>query len=284
MTVSTSRRVFIFDSARLRSHLFFWYMSTHAAFQPIYHPFVMAAMFGPEHIAQYLKHSQMRQDEIDTHRSMPGMDATFESDGKQFIKNIEEADKTGKIVLANEHWYNILDRDLVIKIIRGEVTEPSSFGENPTILSLDLLNTIAPIILIRHPALSVNSIYRSALAMSKQRPGDEDFDFLTMNKPLRMLFDWFKSQGKQPIVVDAEDLLWRTNEMSKNLCARLGISPEGLRDQWDPTPKEKLDKMNPIAVMLTQDIQASTGIIRPEQKVRSAVELDIDVADFNSAR
>ncbi|KXT16660.1 hypothetical protein AC579_8056 [Pseudocercospora musae] len=39
---------FIFDSTRLRSHLFFRWLSTHPNVYPIYHPYVMAAMFGPD--------------------------------------------------------------------------------------------------------------------------------------------------------------------------------------------------------------------------------------------
>lgn len=269
--VDTQRlRIFIFDSTRLRSNLLFRYMSTHDAFRPIYHPFLMAAMFGPEELAQHLKHSQMRQSELENRGALPGSDATYESDRNQFLENVEEAEKDGKVVLSNEHWFNVFKKDLVIKIIRDEIEEPSGLGKNPTVIPDETFETFTPMILIRHPALAIHSIYRSALVFTKQRPGDEDFELITMNKPIRILFDWYSAHGKQPVVVDTEDILWRTDEMSKNLCARLGIDPAGLSDKWDPTPKEQLDRMNPVVLMLTKDMQDSKGIIRPEEKVSEA--------------
>jgi hypothetical protein len=40
--------IFVFDSMRTRSHLFFRYLSTSEEVYPIYHPFVLAAYLGPE--------------------------------------------------------------------------------------------------------------------------------------------------------------------------------------------------------------------------------------------
>ena len=108
--------------------------------------------------------------------------------------------------------------------------------------------------------------------MSKQRPGDEDFSLITSNKSLRLLFDYFKAQGRQPLVVDAEDILWRTHGMAKNLCTALGggggiIDPTGLSDTWQPTPKEQVERMNPADYMLTKNIRDSSGIERPAAQV-----------------
>jgi hypothetical protein len=40
--------IFVFDSMRTRSHLFFRYLSTSGEVYPIYHPFVLAAYLGPD--------------------------------------------------------------------------------------------------------------------------------------------------------------------------------------------------------------------------------------------
>jgi hypothetical protein len=104
--------------------------------------------------------------------------------------------------------------------------------------------------------------------MTAVRPGDEDFDMICMNKPLRLLFDYFRAQRRRPVVVDAEDILWRTEDMSRCLCASLGtIDSRGLHDTWEPASQEEVRLMNPVMVMMMKNILESSGIERPSEKV-----------------
>ena len=259
--------IFIFDSTRLRSHLFFRYLRTSAQVSPILHPYLSAAMFGPNHIAQYTRHSEMRQKELDVDLAPLMNNDTYESSAEQFTKAVQAAHKDGKVPMANEHWFNCFKIDFVLGLIRGEIQKPEQLGRNPTHLPYEIFDSLKPIILIRHPALSIRSIYRDALKITKQRPGDEDFDGICMNRPLRILFDFFCAQGRQPVVVDAEDILWRTEEMTRNLCAAIeSVEAGSLSDKWKPTSQAEMDRMNPLVVMLTKNILESSGIERPSEK------------------
>ena len=56
--------------------------------------------------------------------------------------------------------------------------------------------------------------------------------------------------------------------MTENLCAVLGsIDPDGLSDKWEPTSKEEMDHMEPLVVMMRENILESSGIERPDEKV-----------------
>lgn len=137
---------------------------------------------------------------------------------------------------------------------------------NSTVLPDSVFDSLTPIVLIRHPALVTDSIYRGALELTQQRAGDEDFSLIASARELGLLFDYFKDIGRRPIVVDGDDLLWRTSEMSSALCKRLGIDAAGLSDTWAPVSEEQIAKMNPLVYMLTKDIQESSGIQRPHSR------------------
>ena len=258
--------IFIFDSTRLRSHLFFRYLSTSAQVTPILHPYLSAAMFGPDHISKYMRHSEMRQKELDVDLAPLMGEDTYQSSSEGLSRSVKTAHEAGRVPMANEHWFNCFRIELVLGLIRGEVQKPEQLGRNPTHIPDELFDSLTPIILIRHPALAIRSIYRDALQITKQRPGDEDFDGICMNRPLRVLFDYFRARGREPVVVDAEDILWRTGEMTRNLCAGIkGITPESLSDRWEPTSPAEMERMNPLVVMLTKNILESSGIERPSR-------------------
>ena len=260
--------IFIFDSARLRSHLFFRYLTTSPSTFPIQHPFVPAAQFGPECMIQHLRHSEARQKELDEQKATIFGNDTYQSCREAFESAVKEAHQNAKVPVANEHWLLLLRIELVLGLLRGEIQEPAQLGRNPTHLPDEIFHSLRPIILIRHPALAISSIYRDALNLTKFREGDEDLDVICVNRPLRILFDYFKAQKRRPIVVDAEDVLWRTEEVAKNLCAALGtIDPTTLSDRWEPKSKEEIERMNPYVYKVTQKIVESSGIERPREKV-----------------
>jgi len=268
---TSNPRIFIFDATRLRSHLFFRYISTHPALQPIYHPYLTAAMFGPEALKNLLAPSPTRAAEMgltpEVQQAIFTSPETYASSTERFLDALTRAEKDGRVPVANEHWFNVFRKELVWDLVRGKQT---SISKNPTAIPDAVLQTLTPIILIRHPTLVVDSVYRAALAFTGHQPGDEDLDLITSNKELRMLFDFLQSHGQRPIVVDGDDLLWRTEEFSKALCERLGLDAEGLSDRWEVVPQKEIDKMNPALYMFTRDIQHSSGIERPAVRVSLA--------------
>ncbi|KAK3722487.1 hypothetical protein LTR37_002479 [Vermiconidia calcicola] len=261
-------RIFIMDSPRLRSHLFFRFLSTSSQLAPIYHPFMIAAMFGPEEVWQHMKDQSFRKINLGEECKPVYDDATFENSQEAFVEAVGAAEKEGKVVLSNEHWFNLLKTDVFVDLVRGNVPEPAGLPKNPTHIPNDIFETLTPIFMIRHPVIAVRSLWRDAQWFSKQLPGEDDFDVIVLNKYQRLLFDFFKAQGRTAIVVDGEDILWRTQDMVKGLCAALGggIDPAGFSETWDPTSKEELERMHPVIATLTKDIQESRGIGRPDVK------------------
>jgi hypothetical protein len=272
--------IFIFDSTRLRSHLFFRWVSTSPNVQPIYHPFLMAAMFGPERIEPRMRHSEARRKELEEDLLPLYGDDTYASCKQQFIKTANDVQTRGKIPLANEHWFNVFDTKIVLDISRGNISEPQQLGDNPTYLPDEMFHALSPVILIRHPINAISSIYRTALQVTKKRPGDEDYDLINLNEPLRLLFDYFNQKGRQPIVVDGDDVLWRTDELSTKLCAFLGLGH--LNQTWEPTSEEQINAMNPLVYKITEDIQLSRGIQRPDRPQPSEPDLDTAVNNWTT--
>ena len=138
---------------------------------------------------------------------------------------------------------------------------------NPTVMPDHLLNELTPIILIRHPVLQIESVYTSMLAYSQCRPGDENFDLITSFQYHRLVFEYFRlSRGITPIVVDGEDILWRTEELAEKLGKAIGVDPAGFKGSWDQLPKDWWSS-SPFVLAMTKTIHESTGIERPRKGV-----------------
>ena len=177
----------------------------------------------------------------------------------------------GKRLFTNEHGICMLKHEIQRDLIRrgDEAFPPFDYKvPNPTFTPDALLESFTPIFLIRHPVLQVDSIYRSMTVNSECRPEDEDFDIITSTRHSRWLFEYFRHArgGRIPNVVDGEDVLWRTQELSDNLCRALDLDPSGLKDKWDRLPEEKRSP-NWFIDAMTATMHQSTGIERPVKQV-----------------
>lgn len=105
------------------------------------------------------------------------------------------------------------------------------------------------------------------------RASDEDFEILCSYGPMRRLFDHYRSQGVEPIVVDGDDIVFRTEEVKGVLAAKLGVKEEGLRETWEEWPEEDRHE-NPLMKMFLSTIYASRGIERPEGGKRREWDLE----------
>lgn len=102
--------------------------------------------------------------------------------------------------------------------------------------------------------------------MSTLRHDDEDADIIMSYKFLRCLFDLFRERGQEPIVVDAEDTLWRAKEMTTNVCARIGLEVGEVRETW----KKVEDGERTGNAMIREwlgTMYESEGIERPDVRV-----------------
>lgn len=160
----------------------------------------------------------------------------------------------------------LLRQDVLYAHLQGNNFTTEQLGRNPTNLPDWLFETCTPIIIIRHPALQVESLYRSVKNVSLTRPGEEDFDWLTSLRYCRLLFDLFKAQGRTLVVVDGEDVISRTKEMTTNVCKAIGVDPSGVKETWEPTPETERHS-NPIVSAFLDTIYNSTGVQRPSEMV-----------------
>nr|POF00399.1 hypothetical protein CFP56_75680 [Quercus suber] len=256
---ATPQCIFLFDMARCRSHLFFRYLSTHPEVLPLWHPFLPAFLFGPERFTLRTKNS------FEGEWIPPSEGGSTYSDmTKIFLDVVKNTGEKGKILVANEHCQMVLKQDVTLSIIRGS-WDGQIPRSNPTVIPDQIFATLRPIFIIRNPVFSVPSSYISFSETSQIRTGDEDWTTIIDLRLPRMIFDYFKANsGATPIVIDGDDIVWRTSEVGKKLCQELKLEYGGLSDVWEPVPEDQRSPWSVIRHFL-QTIDASTGIERPSQ-------------------
>ncbi|KAK4507725.1 hypothetical protein PRZ48_001460 [Zasmidium cellare] len=276
--------------ARHRSHLFFRYLSTHPDLEPVYHPFMDAFMFGPERITRLTKNSAARKTDLETELST----ATYDRAETDLLRRATGANEKvrsqchylpnadalsqGRILLANEHCQMIVKQDIVFSLVRGP--SPVTMPANPTVIPESIFQSILPVFVIRSPLHVIPSIYASSIATMALSPSDEDWKILTGIVTQRLLFDHFRTAlNRTPVVIDGDDLVWRTEEVRRGLSKALSIDPAGLSDTWEPLPKE-LQHPNPLIQAFTSTINTSTGIERSESGPPPELPLDVVVSQW----
>ncbi|KAK5163441.1 uncharacterized protein LTR77_010623 [Saxophila tyrrhenica] len=263
-TGNSPLRVVVFDNLRVRSHLFARLFSEHPRFSQIYHPFMMAGFLGPEGVLPKLRHSETRSKELAEDWQPLWVTDTHGSCRRQLEDDVARVEAAGKNIWVNEHSCLAIRQEVALAHLRGHQYTPQDLGPNPTYCPDWLFDTCTPMMVIRHPALSVRSLYDMAIQVQKVRPTDEDFVMCTSLHFCRLLFDLFKSQGRTPIVADGEDVVLRRKGMTDGVCEALGIDPDGVVEQWDPTPLDQRPQ-HPMIAAFTKTIHESHGIEFPNE-------------------
>lgn len=171
----------------------------------------------------------------------------------------------------------VYKQDITLALIRNQnVDIPVS--SNPTVIPNHIFDSLVPVFVIRNPIHAVPSNYIGFKETSKLRPGGEDWKLITGVPLQRRLFDHFRERnnGKYPLVVDGDDVVWRTAELRDNLCQALDLDSSGISSSWDVTPQDKRHEHSLIRYFL-QTIDDSTGIEypsgeRPEANLDKAYE------------
>ena len=82
---------------------------------------------------------------------------------------------------------------------------------NPTVLPESFMNSVHPVILIRHPALMIPSYYRILKEVHGAHVDDEDFPVNAIFRWSRLIFDYYRSlygdQGIHATVIDSSRML-----------------------------------------------------------------------------
>ncbi|OAA81566.1 hypothetical protein LEL_01111 [Akanthomyces lecanii RCEF 1005] len=144
---------------------------------------------------------------------------------------------------------------------------------NPTLLSDEMLLSFAPVFLIRHPALVVESYYRAIDFPPAPDLWRSNAPWSTSLHFTRALFEWYEAatlsspstvgaevgnlsiSKTHPIVVDADDIL--EGDTVQRLAEMIGMDPEQILQQWDAQSTEGLD---PGKKRFLKGLWESTGI------------------------
>ncbi|KAL1592870.1 hypothetical protein SLS60_011287 [Paraconiothyrium brasiliense] len=90
--------------------------------------------------------------------------------------------------------------------------------------------------------------------------------------PTSHLFDLLRSQNRTPLVIDADDLLFHTDRVTRALSDSLNLDASLLSEHWDVMPEEQRPK-DPVMRAWMATFHASTGIERPEKEDEKDVEV-----------
>lgn len=172
--------------------------------------------------------------------------------------------------------------------VEPEASSSASTGTNPTMLSDEMLLSFVPVLLIRHPALVVDSYYR---AKGFSNVADLCQSYVTYSTSMhftRALFEWYAATAASksasaavdiqlarkwyPILIDADDIL--EGDTVQRLAKAIGMDPDQILEQWEA---RSTDGLEPKKRRFVQGMWGSTRI----DKSKSSKGLDLE-AKFKS--
>lgn len=276
-------RLMLFDNMRTTSQAFYklWQSHPQLAWGRSYHGFAGHQQYGPDRVSLKLRHSNAMDEAIEEIWIKPFMEdkdiqkvypPVLEMAQQKFERDIQGSEADGRIFFGKEHIMFLTKQDVILSTLRREnkdtVFPPVS--DNPTDIPENLLKTLTPIITIRHPLLMIDSLFRTTHELTKMVPEDEDFEYESTLKWSRIMHGYFVDQlGTEPIVLDSEDFIYNTSTVTDKLCAIWRLDPDGVKDTWDPVPKEYWPKQD-ITTAYIGHMLASKGIERSEKVSKSS--------------
>jgi hypothetical protein len=161
--------------------------------------------------------------------------------------------------------------------VRG-VNKPTRSPLNLTFLPDEFLRTWHPTFLIRHPALMLPSLFRTAQIDIEldgvRRIKKEPYEVETTMRWIRTLHDFYLNhfgKGSQwPLVLDADDVMMHPELMTK-YAGLVELDPDKLRFSWDKASQEHVAKLRSAEKSMYSFFNASTGV----DKGRMAGSIDI---------
>ncbi|KAF4219369.1 hypothetical protein CNMCM5878_003288 [Aspergillus fumigatiaffinis] len=199
---------------------------------------------------------------------------SYQEHFNDLVQYLNRGTAQGKITFFKEHLHFILDLTVRSRFLFGvdSVTEqgwkmawPSShsiheshstmdLGLNDTLLPDDILETLSPVFLIRHPALAFPSFLRAyrdlhGVEASRSKDGELDFNMIMTLRWTRRLYERYvltregcsyyvdDDSMDGPIILDADDVI--TNpEVLVRFCKFVGLDASRLRFTWESIKPE----------------------------------------------
>lgn len=265
------------DSPRTTCQVFYKLFQSHPqlAWGRSYHTFSGYQLYGPDRLSRRLRHSDTVTRALEERWIQPyeaDTDAqavrppTLTAAQKLFCDAVESSERDGKTFFGKEHICCLLRQEVILASMRqgeeGEV-RPEEIA-NPTYLPDEVIKTLSPLLVIRHPLLVVDSAFRGLRKVTGMVPQEEDFEFQCTMKWTKILYDYFRHQlGITPTVIDSEDYIYRTSAVMEKLCAMYGLDPNGIQYTWDPVPEAYWPK-GEVAREFVGHVMSSKGLERAE--------------------
>ncbi|KAI1267047.1 hypothetical protein F5Y18DRAFT_381329 [Xylariaceae sp. FL1019] len=151
--------------------------------------------------------------------------------------------------------------------IRG-LDNPTRSDNNLTCLPDEFLKTWHPTFLIRHPAVQLPSLYRTAMREDmkldgKGRARREPYPAETTMLWVRSLYDFYRAHfgenSNWPIVLDADDVMTQPQVVVK-YAKMAGLDTSKLVFSWEKAGKEEMEKQSHTEKIMLSSVNASTGV------------------------
>ncbi|KAF9261010.1 hypothetical protein L218DRAFT_961927 [Marasmius fiardii PR-910] len=270
--------VFVFSHPRTRSHLLVRLLETHPLIADgILYAFRTADTGGPER--------RVKDGSIFAAKEV-SLEDTFQNCYDKLKEKFEDVRQKGYIPLAKDHIITILSASLVnaelpdafnethptIVDENNDNMEPmhselSPMYTNPTVLPKSFLASVTPVLTIRHPLRIINSTAGIFFRSLGARVDSPEFLLSSSLKWTRVLYDYCKSAGLDPVIVDGDELVRDTKVQMTKLCALICVDGSLIQYEWNP--KGSYTEMNEEMKenIFMQVLYKSTGVVRDEVRI-----------------
>ncbi|KAI1431869.1 hypothetical protein GGR50DRAFT_689383 [Xylaria sp. CBS 124048] len=164
-----------------------------------------------------------------------------------------------------------------VQPMRG-LTHATQSPRNLTCFPDEFLQTWYPTFLIRHPAMVLSSLYRTAQQTKLSHRRTEPFEIEVSLKFVRSLHDfyvdYYRDRDSQwPLVLDADDIM-TSPDLVRKYASLVDLDASKLQFTWEKISEEAEGKLLPSQKVMLGTINASTGI--DKGKLAGAIDIDAE--------
>ncbi|GIJ91125.1 hypothetical protein Asppvi_010090 [Aspergillus pseudoviridinutans] len=200
---------------------------------------------------------------------------SYQKHFNDLVEYLNQGTAQGKITFFKEHLYFVIDPTVRSRFLFGadSVTEqgwkmPQSLSHstqglqstidwalNDTLIPDDILGTLSPVFLIRHPALAFPSFLRTyrdlhGVEASQSKEAELEFKMVMTLRWTRRLYERYvptregcsysedEASVNSPIILDADDVMTEP-EVLVRFCKLVGLDASRLRFTWESVKPEE---------------------------------------------
>lgn len=199
------------------------------------------------------------------------------------------AEREGKGTFIKEHVNWTIEAEEESRHLYGEIDKKESVSLNPTCIpDAFLLDKVRPTFLIRHPALTFPSLFRTAL----DNEGQEALLTSSAEKATRWeaTYHWHVTLYKfliasksypsashdpriqYPIILDASDLAKR--DVVCKYAEAVGLDPALVRFEWAAVSEQEQERLGKVEARMKDTLLKSNGVVLDKLQEVEAVDVE----------